>query len=50
MKNGCFVTMRKGTEERKFFLFYSGDARELLKNGWSEIIEDFHSLYKNLVA
>ena len=50
MMNGSYITMRRGTEERKFFLFLDGEAKELLKNGWSGIIADFHTLYKRLTA
>ena len=50
MMNGGYITMRKGTEERKFFLFIDGDAKELLKSGWSGIVTDFHTLYKRLTA
>lgn len=48
--NGIYITMRKGMEDRKFFLFIDGEAKELLENGWPGIIKDFHTLYERLTA
>ena len=48
--NGTFVKLKKGDNIRTFFLFIDGDARELTKHGWSNVITDFNKVYNDLIA
>lgn len=50
VSNGWYITLIKGNEKKRFFLFIDGDVRDMT-NGFGKLYtdKDFNNIYNDLI-